>query len=110
MDILQNKKLRFDDRISIDNHRIFLYNKIVRKYERMWKAVMSKRKKESGFLKRVVIAVIIIVIAVAAGLGAGKILSGMKSSKSEISEKSNVVKSSEGSDKIKQEKKDAEKE
>ena len=66
---------------------------------------MSKRKKESGSLKRVVIAVIIIVIAVAAGLGAGKILSGMKSSKSEISEKSNVVKSSEGSDKIKQEKK-----
>lgn len=110
MDILQNKKLRFDDRISIDNHRIFLYNKIVRKYERMWKAVMSKRKKESGSLKRVVIAVIIIVIAVAAGLGAGKILSGMKSSKSEISEKSNVVKSSEGSDKIKQEKKEAEKE
>lgn len=76
----------------------------------MWKAVMSKRKKESGSLKRVVIAVIIIVIAVAAGLGAGKILSGMKSSKSEISEKSNVVKSSEGSDKIKQEKKEAEKE
>ena len=69
---------------------------------------MSKRKKESGSLKRIVIAVIIIVIAVAAGLGAGKITSGMKSSKSEISEKSNVVKSSEGSDKIKQEKKVAE--